>query len=148
MRQAFTLIEVLIVSMIVAILVAIAVPAFRGVQLDAKQSRAAADLKVVRIAIDSYLKNQNDFPDASFGVGNVPNWENALLDTIPRVLDQKVFDPFKPGQIEYQYAYSGTYFIIWSVGPNQKSTITGINEDGEIQGIAGDDIYQTNAQRL
>ena len=148
MKRGFTLIEMLIVISVIAIMIAIAVPAFRGIQMDAKQSRAGADLKVMRVAIDSYLKNQNDFPDATFGKGNVPNWQNTLLDTSPRVLEQKLFDPFRNGQVEFQYTVNGTYFIVWSVGPNQKSTITGISEDGEVEGTIGDDVYQTNGQRI
>jgi|GEM_PF-1862550 len=148
MRKGFTLIEILIVSMVIAIMVAIAVPAFRGVQMDAKQSRAMADMKVLRISIDSYLKNNNDFPDDSFGVGAVPNWEEPLLDASPRVLEQKVYDPFKLGKVEFQYANNGSYFIVWSVGMDGKSSITGISEDGEIEGSAGDDLYQTNTQRF
>jgi prepilin-type N-terminal cleavage/methylation domain-containing protein len=148
MKRGFTLIEVLIVISVIAIMIAIAVPAFRGIQMDAKQSRAGADLKVLRVAIDSFLKNQNDFPDSSFGIGSFPNWQNSLLDTAPRVLEQKLFDPFRNGQVEFQYAVNGTYFIVWSVGPNQRSTITGINEDGEVLGTIGDDIYQTNGQRI
>jgi len=148
MRKGFTLIEILIVLTVIAILVAVAVPAFRGVQMDAKQSRAMADLKVLRIAINSYVKNNNDFPDNSFGVGVIPNWEESLLDAFPRVLEQKVYDPFRPGQVEFQYASDGSYFVIWSVGMDRTSTITGINFDGEIEGAAGDDLYQTNTQRL
>jgi len=148
MRKGFTLIEILIVSMVIAVLVAVAVPAFRGVQIDAKQSRAMADLKVLRIAINSYVKNNNDFPDTSFGVGLVPNWEEPLLDAFPRVLEQKVYDPFRPGQIEFQYSADGSYFVVWSVGMDGTATITGINSDGEIEGLAGDDLYQTNTQRL
>lgn len=149
MKKGFTLIEILIVLTLVALLVAIGVPAYRGLQLDAKQSRSQADLKVLKLTIESYYKNNDSaYPDASFGKGNVPNWEATLLDTNPRILEQMVYDPFRVGKIEFQYSTEGDYFIIWSYGPNGISEITGITAAGEIQGTVGDDLYETNTQRL
>lgn len=148
MRRGFTSIEILIVLALVALLVVIAVPAYRGLQLNAKQSRAQADLKVLKIAIESYYKNNyNAYPNDSFGMGTVPNWESTLLEATPRILEQMIYDPFRVGKIEFQYASAGDYFIIWSYGPNGIGEITGIDPSGEIQGTVGDDIYETNTTR-
>ena len=58
-RQAFTLIELLIVVAIIAILAAIAVPNFLEAQVRAKVSRTKADMRSIATAIESYRVDHN-----------------------------------------------------------------------------------------
>lgn len=61
-RQAFTLIELLIVVAIIGILAAIAVPNFLNAQTRAKVARVKADFKALSIAIESYHIDHNQYP--------------------------------------------------------------------------------------
>ncbi len=63
-RNAFTLIELLIVVAIIAILAAIAVPNFLEAQVRSKVSRAKADLRTMRTAMELYYVDHNRYvPD-------------------------------------------------------------------------------------
>lgn len=62
MRQAFTLIELLIVVAIIAILAAIAVPNFLEAQARAKVSRAYADMRSTATALEAYRVDHNAYP--------------------------------------------------------------------------------------
>ena len=61
-RQAFTLIELLIVVAIIAILAAIAVPNFLEAQTRAKVSRAASDMRTIATGLESYRVDNNGYP--------------------------------------------------------------------------------------
>ena len=61
-RNAFTLIELLIVVAIIAILAAIAVPNFLEAQTRSKVSRAQSDLRTIQTGIESYRVDNNAYP--------------------------------------------------------------------------------------
>lgn len=61
-KQAFTLIELLIVVAIIAILAAIAVPNFLEAQVRAKTARAKADHRTIHTALETYRIDLNTYP--------------------------------------------------------------------------------------
>lgn len=61
-RNAFTLIELLIVVAIIGILAAIAVPNFLNAQVRAKIARTVANMKTVSTAMESYILDHNSYP--------------------------------------------------------------------------------------
>ena len=61
-REAFTLIELLIVVAIIGILAAIAVPNFLNAQTRAKIARAHGDLRALDTALQSYHIDRNVYP--------------------------------------------------------------------------------------
>ena len=61
-RQAFTLIELLIVVAIIAILAAIAVPNFLEAQTRSKVSRSKADMRSMATGLESYQVDYNRYP--------------------------------------------------------------------------------------
>ncbi len=60
--HAFTLIELLIVVLIIAILAAIAIPNFLEFQTRAKVSRAMADMRTMSTGIEAYLVDTGTYP--------------------------------------------------------------------------------------
>ena len=62
-KQAFTLIELLIVVAIIGILAAIAVPNFLNAQMRAKVARTEADMKAVSMALEMYFLDHNTYVD-------------------------------------------------------------------------------------
>ena len=61
-KNAFTLIELLIVVAIIAILAAIAVPNFLEAQIRAKVSRVKNDMRSVNTALEAYVVDNNKYP--------------------------------------------------------------------------------------
>ena len=60
--KAFTLIELLIVVLIIAILAAIAVPNFLEFQTRAKVSRVKSDMRTLATAIEAYAVDNDEYP--------------------------------------------------------------------------------------
>lgn len=65
MKQAFTLVELLVVIIIVAVLAAVAIPKFQNAGQQGKESSAKADLKVLRSAVERFQADMSAYP-ASF----------------------------------------------------------------------------------
>jgi len=69
-RQAgFTLVELLIVAIILAILAAIVVPQFASTTTDATESALKANLAGIRSAIDLYRQQHGEYPALSASTG-------------------------------------------------------------------------------
>lgn len=60
--QGFTLIELMIVILIIAILIGIAVPVYLAANTNAKQRTCQANLRTIEAAINSYLADANVYP--------------------------------------------------------------------------------------
>lgn len=142
MRKGFTLIELLIVMAVIAILVAIAVPAFRGMRQEAQTTRVQGDIKVIKIALESYYKTNGSYP-----TDNANEAQDTLLAASPRILESNLYDPFgSTSTTRYVYTLSGNYYIVYSVGPDGTGSIT-VNSNGVVstsEGTAADDIWVSN----
>ncbi len=71
-KQAFTLIELLIVVAIIAILAAIAVPNFLEAQTRSKVARVKADFRSIATAVETYRIDNNDYPEGTDNPANYP----------------------------------------------------------------------------
>ncbi len=79
MKNAFTLIELLIVVAIIAILAAIAVPNFLEAQVRAKVSRCKSDMRSLATAIESYTVDCNKPPTAiKPGTNWTMSWQSVF----------------------------------------------------------------------
>ena len=68
-QSGFTLVELLIVAIILAILAAIIVPQFASTTVDAQESALRANLSGMRSAIDLYRQQHGEYPGVSASSG-------------------------------------------------------------------------------
>jgi prepilin-type N-terminal cleavage/methylation domain-containing protein len=68
-NDGFTLVELVIVVLVIAILAAIAVPNMQAALMRARATEAVGDLQVLRVAVFQYVADNHQWPpDASVGV--------------------------------------------------------------------------------
>lgn len=92
-QRGFTLVELLIVAILLAILAAIVVPQFASTTTDAEESALRANLAAMRSAVDLYRQQHGEYPGASassggacttgIGTGAAGNVQ-ALIDQLTR----------------------------------------------------------------
>jgi len=113
-EKGFTLIELLIVIAVIAILVGIALPRFKGIQDEGNISKAKGELRTLQTAVESYyIHSENVYPAALTNLTAAAT-KPAIVTTIPN-------DPFAAASTNYQYEVGGTnskFYIIYSVGPD------------------------------
>ena len=143
LKQAFTIIEMIVVIAIIAILIGIAIPNFLGIRNEARQVRAEADLRVMKLALDDY-----HISHASFPVDDVTQGQAALVLQKSAPLESYCYDPFGPNPTtlyEYKLSSNGLYFVVYSLGVGGAAAMTVAN-DGSIATTAGKPIYVTNGE--
>ncbi|MCK5179267.1 MAG: prepilin-type N-terminal cleavage/methylation domain-containing protein [Candidatus Omnitrophica bacterium] len=142
-KKGFTLIELLVVISVIAILVGIAVPRFKGMQDEANISKANAETRVLQTATESYYMNRT--PNA-YPATTTTLCATNINGAIPNIISEVLTDPFRSGGLEYNYIRSanGEYYVIFSYGPDGAADITGINDDGVLLGVPDDDLYSSN----
>ncbi|MFH0887517.1 MAG: prepilin-type N-terminal cleavage/methylation domain-containing protein, partial [bacterium] len=72
-QRGFTIIELVIVMAVIAILITVGMAYFRGLQDEAKKTQALGDLRALQIAVESYYKNNNQYPIAT--TTGSTNWQ-------------------------------------------------------------------------
>jgi prepilin-type N-terminal cleavage/methylation domain-containing protein len=146
--KGFTLIELLIVMAVIAILIAIAIPSFRGMQSEARKTKAQGDVRVLKTAVESYYKNhQNLYPLAT--TSGDTDWEDVLTGATPRVLEAILYDPFgSDATVQYTYktdtadTATAQYYVIYSVGP-ARAGVASVGTTGTVAASL-DAIWESN----
>ena len=139
--QAFTLIELLIVMAVIAILVGIALPRFKGMQDEANVAKANGELRTLKTAIESYVMHNS----GTYPVTKTTPCVTYLNGASPLIVNDVLYDPFgATATTEYNYICAGSYYVIFSVGPDGAADITGISAAGVLAGADDDDAYATN----
>ncbi|MEK7376327.1 MAG: prepilin-type N-terminal cleavage/methylation domain-containing protein [Candidatus Margulisiibacteriota bacterium] len=120
-KKGFTLIELLIVMAVIAVLIGIAIPSFRGMQNEAKKAKAQGDMRVVKLAIEAYNAKYSAYPTAL-----------TTLESEATVLVKLPVDPFGTA---YGYAVDASpakYYAVWSVGADNVTTACTISTAGVV----------------
>ena len=124
-KSGFTLIEILLVILIIGILVGVLMMRASNVSDDAKKKAVAADLKVLKAAVEIYHIQYGRYPDVSFGNFVIPT---EILNANPRLIDEVPTDPYNNNGKGYGYFNDAIYqqppngdgiakyYVIWSLG--------------------------------
>jgi type IV pilus assembly protein PilA len=113
--RGFTLIELMVVVLIIAILIAIAIPTFLGLRRRAQDRAAQSNLRNGLTAGKAFYTDDETYAGFNAAAGEViePSltWVNGATGPVPNVVGIKV-----PGTVEHllltAYSASGTYFCI------------------------------------
>ena len=132
-RKGFTILELLIVIAVIAILVGIALPRFKGMQDEGNIAKAKGELRTLQTAVQSYYIHYSAMPTLGQLTTAVPN---IVGTTLPK-------DPFVAGgATDYGFAINGTYFVLFSASPSGAGTAS-IGATGAV--TAGvNTVYVTN----
>ncbi len=127
--RGFTLIEIMVVVVIIAVLAALIVPNVIGRAEDARVAKAQADIRTLESALAMYRLDNGHYPSTDQGLEALlkkpsgdppaPNWkEGGYIAALPD-------DPWGHA---YQYMCPGQHgpFDIWSKGP---SGVTGAKDN-------------------
>lgn len=110
-NRGFTIVELLIVIVIIAILAAITVVAYNGIQERARDSQRIQDIKTIEKALRIHLINEGSLPaptsvNASWEQSNEDNYQNgdfmeALVNT--NTISKVPLDPVNSSSMYYRY---------------------------------------------
>ena len=79
-NSGFTLLEILVVLTLILIIVGIAIPRFAGVSDEGRKSKAAAELRTLQTALESYLlKTTPTLPAATAKIGRASCRERVYV---------------------------------------------------------------------
>jgi prepilin-type N-terminal cleavage/methylation domain-containing protein len=136
-RKGFTILELLIVIAVIAILVGIALPRFKGMKDEGNYAKAKGELRSLQTAAESYRIHHSGYP-ADLTTATLSAASPQILAVAPK-------DAFDTAN-DYTYFVStnGLYYIIASKGPGGTTTISAITDAGAITGAVGDDIWVSN----
>jgi type II secretion system protein G len=132
--KGFTLIEMIIVIVVIAILLGVLLPNFRGTQDEASEQRARSELRTIATAIESYYIHNNNTLPANL---------TALITANPRIISVVPDDPFRSAtDYSYETDSSGTYYVVWSYGNDRATDVADINTSGQVTEASGGDCTQ------
>jgi general secretion pathway protein G len=122
-RSAFTLIELLLVMMILAILAAVVVPKFTNRMGDAQIKAAQTQLSLFKTALQMFEVDNGRFPTTDEGLNalvtnpsNLPNWKSGGY-----ISEQKIpNDPWGTAYIYRAPGNNGKEFDLLSAGPDKQ----------------------------
>lgn len=119
--HAFTLIELLLVLVILAVLAAIVAPKFTGRSEQAKVTAADSQISAYKTALDMFELDNGRFPTSEEGLraliekpNDAQGWKQPYIDAMPD----------DPWQNEYRYKYPGDHnehgYDLYSMGPDKQ----------------------------
>ena len=150
MKRAFTLIELMIVMAVIAILVGIAIPRFKGMREEANIAKANGELRTLKTAMESYAMHHEDTYPATSATPYA-DYLDASCTPGPQLIHSVLNDPFDSANEYYYILGSGTggtdYYAICSSGPDGTPNVDAAEVgSGDLTALEiNDDIVASNA---
>ncbi|MHC4715676.1 MAG: type II secretion system protein [Planctomycetota bacterium] len=146
-RKAFTLVEILIVVVILAILAAIVLPRFSNASAVARASMLADDLRIFRMQLQVFKSQHQDIP-AGYPVGGGAPTEALFVEQLT-LSSKPTRQTAAPGTQGFPY---GPYLREIPPNPVNGKTTVQIIPDGQAFPNAADDshgwIYQPSTLKI
>ncbi|MFC1478596.1 type IV pilin protein [Candidatus Margulisiibacteriota bacterium] len=152
LSRGFTLVELLIVMAVVAILVAIIIPSFKGMQEEGWISKAEQELQTLQTGVESYYRHRGDYP---------ANVTTVLTGAKPAIVTRELDDPWDTDGDSYGYVTGndtsfGKWYIIYSRSVDRTTNVVltelvggkvvyGSNADETVVTADADDLAVSNA---
>lgn len=139
MKKGFTLVEIMVVVVIIAVIAAVSLPNFNRISVTNNTAKAKADIKSLQMAVEScYLNNKSAYPAA---LADITTAVPVIVRSIPT-------DPFSPSKAVYGYNRSpgAKYYVIYSVGPGENGSAFVTDEGVLTEANGASCIYVSNIQ--
>lgn len=104
-RSGFTIIELLVVMVVIAILVTITVVAYTGIQQRSRDARRESDVTKLKIAIEKYHADKSQYPDVCPGGDSVDCAVSNLTSALQPYLSEIPHDPTQVADSHNDYRY-------------------------------------------
>ncbi|MBU0687641.1 MAG: prepilin-type N-terminal cleavage/methylation domain-containing protein [Candidatus Margulisbacteria bacterium] len=137
-KKGFTALELVIILAVIVALIGIAIPSFMSMREESQKTQAEGDLRVLKIACESYYRSTGTYPDESIA------WQHKLVNTSRPIIDKVLIDPFTKAPYKYDVSNNGRYFIVYSVGPGGEGNAA-IANDGTVT-LSKNIIWESNSR--
>ena len=121
-KDSFTILELLIIISVLAILIGIGIPKFRGMQNVAQLVQVKKELQTLQAATESYYVNRkpNAYPGVAGDDISTSIQSTYLVPARPQIVSAVLKDSFdsENGEYIYQLSSNGKYYVWFSVGFN------------------------------
>lgn len=121
--RAFTLVEMLLVLVILAVLAAIVIPKFSGRSQQAKETAAKSQISSIELALDAFEVDTGFYPQGSAGLSALVEQPNGAQNWKGPYLKKGV--PLDPWGNAYIYTYPGKNnakgYDLMSIGPDGRA---------------------------
>jgi len=118
-KRSFTLIELLIVLVIIGVLTALILPAYKGYVLRARKAEAVTVTRSIANAVEAYYLETGTFPDMGPVVSGIPSGLNIAL-------------PQNPTKY-YQYSYTECLQQVGSAPGRPLAAITAYRPESRLE---------------
>ncbi|RWZ78179.1 MAG: prepilin-type N-terminal cleavage/methylation domain-containing protein [Candidatus Microsaccharimonas sossegonensis] len=104
-KKGFTIIELIVAITVIAILAAIMIVSYTGIQQRSRDSQRESDTMQLKIAIEKYRADRSQYPDACPGGNGNPCAISNLTTPLTQYLSKIPHDPSRPvdSAMDYQY---------------------------------------------
>lgn len=112
-QKGFTLVELLIVIVVIAILAAISIVAYNGIQERGRDSQRKSDVAVIQKALEMYHLDNGGYPACSATPyrpgdtrGSCYTTSSGLISAlVPKYINSLPVDPINDTEYRYRYIY-------------------------------------------
>lgn len=138
--HGFTIVELLIVIVVIALLAAITIVAYNGIQQRARDAERSVELGQIQKALEMYHADNGAYPKCNTaGPNNPPTLSSGAAalavcladDLVPTYLNSMPLDPVNSGSRQYLYAagYTKNGLVSFVGGTATDNYILGVKQD-------------------